>query len=153
VYRAAAMRSELMTFAPVTGKAFDITYVRLWFYSPRAESFAIYKRTSEDGPWIPYQFYRWVSVHLCIVCVKRLGAYVTLWVGNLPEQKSLCVLSEVSGVAVLLPFYVEVKVKLYPCNRPCRPIGLWDIEAPIFSVQSAHRWRWGCQPYAQAGRH
>ncbi|GJQ78719.1 putative laminin subunit [Trypoxylus dichotomus] len=39
------------------GKAFDITYVRIWFYSPRPESFAIYKRTSEDSPWIPYQFY------------------------------------------------------------------------------------------------
>ncbi|GLH05167.1 Netrin-A [Gryllus bimaculatus] len=38
-------------------KAFDITYVRLWFYSPRPESFAIYKRTTQDGPWIPYQFY------------------------------------------------------------------------------------------------
>lgn len=38
-------------------KAFDITYVRLLFYSPRPESFAIYKRTTEDGPWIPYQFY------------------------------------------------------------------------------------------------
>ncbi|GLV33913.1 Laminin B2 [Carabus blaptoides fortunei] len=38
-------------------KAFDITYVRIWFYSPRPESFAIYKRTREDGPWIPYQFY------------------------------------------------------------------------------------------------
>ncbi|KRT85706.1 hypothetical protein AMK59_1942, partial [Oryctes borbonicus] len=38
-------------------KAFDITYVRIWFYSPRPESFAIYKRTSETSPWIPYQFY------------------------------------------------------------------------------------------------
>lgn len=38
-------------------KAFDITYVRLKFHSPRPESFAIYKRMSEDGPWIPYQFY------------------------------------------------------------------------------------------------
>jgi hypothetical protein len=28
------------------------------------------------------------------------------------------------------------------------PIGLWDVEA--FSRQSAHRWRWGCQPYAPA---
>lgn len=25
--------------------------------SPRPESFAIYKRTRVDGPWIPYQFY------------------------------------------------------------------------------------------------
>jgi hypothetical protein len=30
------------------------------------------------------------------------------------------------------------------------PIGLWDVEAPTFSRQSAHRWRWGCQPYALA---
>lgn len=39
------------------GKAFDITYVRLLFRSPRPESFAIYKRSSEDGPWVPYQYY------------------------------------------------------------------------------------------------
>ncbi|CAI6348984.1 unnamed protein product [Macrosiphum euphorbiae] len=39
------------------GKAFDITYIRLLFYSPRPESFAMYKKSTEDGPWIPYQFY------------------------------------------------------------------------------------------------
>ncbi|XP_066536763.1 laminin subunit gamma-1 [Hoplias malabaricus] len=39
------------------GKAFDITYVRLKFHTSRPESFAIYKRTSENGPWIPYQYY------------------------------------------------------------------------------------------------
>jgi hypothetical protein len=37
-----------------------------------------------------------------------------------------------------------------PWNRPWRPIGLWEVEAPTFSRQSAHRWRWGCQPYAPA---
>jgi hypothetical protein len=31
--------------------------------------------------------------------------------------------------------------KSYPCNRPWRPIGLWDVEAPTFFRQSAHRWR------------
>ncbi|XP_012861133.1 laminin subunit gamma-1 [Echinops telfairi] len=40
-----------------SGKAFDITYVRLKFYTSRPESFAIYKRTREDGPWVPYQYY------------------------------------------------------------------------------------------------
>jgi hypothetical protein len=30
------------------------------------------------------------------------------------------------------------------------PIELWNIEGPTFSRQSAHRWRWGCQPYAPA---
>jgi hypothetical protein len=37
----------------------------------------------------------------------------------------------------------------YLCNRPWRPIGLWHV-APTFSRQLAHRWRWGCQPYAPA---
>jgi hypothetical protein len=40
--------------------------------------------------------------------------------------------------------------KSYPCNRPWGPIGLWDVEVPTFSGQSAHRWRWGCKPYAPA---
>ncbi|KAL7834633.1 hypothetical protein SRHO_G00288800 [Serrasalmus rhombeus] len=39
------------------GKAFEITYVRLKFYTSRPESFAIYKRTSETAPWQPYQYY------------------------------------------------------------------------------------------------
>jgi hypothetical protein len=29
----------------------------------------------------------------------------------------------------------------YPCNRPSRPTGLWDVGAPTFPRQSAHRWR------------
>jgi hypothetical protein len=45
---------------------------------------------------------------------------------------------------------VAVKRQSYSCNRPWRPIGLWDVEDPTFSRQSAHRWRWGCQPYAPA---
>ncbi|KAM4556041.1 laminin subunit gamma-1 [Fundulus diaphanus] len=39
------------------GKAFDITYVRLKFHTSRPESFVIYKRSSEGGPWVPYQYY------------------------------------------------------------------------------------------------
>lgn len=46
---------HLFFFSPE--KSFDITYVNLRFQSPRPESFAIYKRTTEDGPWIPFQFY------------------------------------------------------------------------------------------------
>ncbi|KAG8252086.1 laminin subunit [Homalodisca vitripennis] len=40
-----------------TQKAYDITLVRLLFRSPRPESFAIYKRTTENSPWVPFQFY------------------------------------------------------------------------------------------------
>ena len=44
-------------YSSISGKAYDVTYIRLRFHSPRPESFAIYKRTTSDGPWIPYQFY------------------------------------------------------------------------------------------------
>jgi hypothetical protein len=40
--------------------------------------------------------------------------------------------------------------KSYRCNRTFRPIALWYVETPTFSKLSAHRWRWGCQPYAPA---
>ncbi|XP_050515179.1 laminin subunit gamma-1-like [Diabrotica virgifera virgifera] len=39
------------------GKAFDITYVRLIFISPRPESFYISKKLTSEGPWIPFQYY------------------------------------------------------------------------------------------------
>jgi hypothetical protein len=41
---------------------------------------------------------------------------------------------------------IDTKRWSYPCNKPWGPIGLRHIEAPTFSRQSAHRWRWGCQP-------
>lgn len=49
--------SQIKTLNTHAGKSFDITYIRLVFYSPRPESFAIYKRVTENGPWIPYQYY------------------------------------------------------------------------------------------------
>jgi hypothetical protein len=42
------------------------------------------------------------------------------------------------------------KRQSYPCKRPFRPIGLWNVEAPTSSRQSAQRWRWGWQPYVLA---
>ncbi|KAJ7307995.1 hypothetical protein JRQ81_008495 [Phrynocephalus forsythii] len=39
------------------GKSYEITYVRLKFHTSRPESFAIYKRSRAEGPWIPYQYY------------------------------------------------------------------------------------------------
>lgn len=39
------------------GKAYEITYVRLKFHTSRPESFAIYKRSHAEGPWVPFQFY------------------------------------------------------------------------------------------------
>jgi hypothetical protein len=45
---------------------------------------------------------------------------------------------------------ISSDVNLYACSRPWRPIGLWDVDVPTFSTQSAHRWRWDCHPYAPA---
>jgi hypothetical protein len=39
---------------------------------------------------------------------------------------------------------------IYSCKRAWRPVGFWDVEAPIFSRQSAHRWWLSCQRYAPA---
>uniref|UniRef100_A0A2A4JWY1 Laminin subunit gamma-1 n=1 Tax=Heliothis virescens TaxID=7102 RepID=A0A2A4JWY1_HELVI len=39
------------------GKAYDITYVRIVFYSPRPQSFAVYKKTSEERVWEPFQYF------------------------------------------------------------------------------------------------
>lgn len=49
-------RLNIVCSRPI-GKSFDITYVRLKFHTSRPESFTIFKRTREDGPWIPYQYY------------------------------------------------------------------------------------------------
>jgi hypothetical protein len=48
--------------------------------------------------------------------------------------------------------FLNVRI-LKNCNKPWRPVGFWDVEAPIFCRQHAHRWRWGCQPYAPAALH
>jgi hypothetical protein len=47
---------------------------------------------------------------------------------------------------------VDIKCKSCSCDRPWRPIGLWDVGAPTFSRQPAHRWRWG-QPYTPAAHY
>ncbi|XP_031767395.2 laminin subunit gamma-1 [Galleria mellonella] len=39
------------------GKAYDITYVKIVFYSPRPQSFAVYKKTSEEKDWEPFQYF------------------------------------------------------------------------------------------------
>lgn len=46
-----------LLFLSTIGKAYDVTYIRLVFQSPRPESFAIFKREVKDGPWKPFQYY------------------------------------------------------------------------------------------------
>jgi hypothetical protein len=39
------------------------------------------------------------------------------------------------------PGFFYFKRWSYLCNRLCRPLDLWNIEAPTFSRKSAHKWR------------
>jgi hypothetical protein len=40
--------------------------------------------------------------------------------------------------------------KLYTHTYTYKTIGLWDVENPTLSTQSAHGWRWCCQTYEPA---
>lgn len=53
----AGIGEEGIMVAVSPGKSYEITYVRLKFHTSRPESFAIYKRSHSDGPWVPFQFY------------------------------------------------------------------------------------------------
>jgi hypothetical protein len=50
----------------------------------------------------------------------------------------------------IMNFLIIYIKESYPCNRPWRLIGFWDVEAATFSRQSGHKWRKGCQAYAAA---
>ncbi|MPC14390.1 Laminin subunit gamma-1 [Portunus trituberculatus] len=68
------------SLSPPPGKSFDITYVRLFFHSPRPESFAIFKRTTYEDEWTPYQYYspdlqEWVTATEIRIALDRLNTF------------------------------------------------------------------------------
>ncbi|KAF8777898.1 Laminin subunit gamma-1 like protein [Argiope bruennichi] len=75
------------------GKTFDITYVRLKFYTSRPESFAIFKRTRPGDDWIPYQYYS-------ATCRSTYGLNDTSFVTYQDETRALCT-SEFSDISPL----------------------------------------------------
>jgi hypothetical protein len=58
-----------------------------------------------------------------------------------------CALKEYIYIYIYI-YKSKNKGEIIPVNRPWRPIGLWDIDTLTVSRESAHRWWWGCQPYA-----
>ncbi|CAL4069011.1 unnamed protein product [Meganyctiphanes norvegica] len=75
------------------GKAFDITYVRLLYRSPRPESFAVFKRTCEECEWIPYQYYS-------ATCRDTYGIPDSTYLRREDETRALCT-SEFSDISPL----------------------------------------------------
>ncbi|XP_029692909.1 laminin subunit gamma-3 isoform X1 [Takifugu rubripes] len=76
------------------GKAFEITYVRLKFYTSRPESFAIYKRTQEEGPWLPYQYYS-------ASCKKTYGKQANAYIRPGDDERSALCTDEFSDISPL----------------------------------------------------
>ncbi|XP_050698804.1 laminin subunit gamma-1-like isoform X2 [Eriocheir sinensis] len=75
------------------GKSFDITYVRLFYHSPRPESFAIFKRTTYGDNWTPYQYYS-------ATCRDTYGIPDSTYVRREDETRALCT-SEFSDISPL----------------------------------------------------
>ena len=73
------------------GKSFEINYVEIKFYSPRPESFAIYKKTREDADWQPYQYYS-------ASCERTYGKVTNEIVKHNNEAIALCT-DEFSDIA------------------------------------------------------
>jgi hypothetical protein len=93
----------------------------------------------------------WVMTLCCLVDeYQHFRGTCYLWRQNIylsqTIRSSLC--DVITQMTIIWTKLTELS---YPCSRSWRPIGLWDVDAPTFSGQSAHRWRWGCQPYAPAG--
>ncbi|XP_047665497.1 laminin subunit gamma-3 [Tachysurus fulvidraco] len=76
------------------GKAYEITYVRLKFYTSRPESFAIYKRTNETAPWQPYQYYS-------ASCLKTYGRDTKGFIRPGEEERTATCTDEFSDISPL----------------------------------------------------
>ncbi|XP_063546963.1 laminin subunit gamma-1 [Cydia strobilella] len=75
------------------GKSYDITYIRIVFYSPRPQSFAIYRRASENSEWEPYQYFS-------ASCRDMYGVQEQRAADLQAETRALCT-SEYSDIAPL----------------------------------------------------
>ncbi|KAM6170617.1 laminin subunit gamma-3 isoform 2-T2 [Rhynchocyon petersi] len=76
------------------GKAYEITYVRLKFHTSRPESFAIYKRSHDGGPWEPYQYYS-------ASCQKTYGQSEGLYLRPGQDERVAFCTSEFSDISPL----------------------------------------------------
>jgi hypothetical protein len=85
----------------------------------------------------------------CCVNVPLTDIFACIFVASGTCLQSRCLATTVSSGFNIPAFRYHViadggEVKwIYSCNRPWRPIGLWDVEAPTFPILSTHRWRWG----------
>jgi hypothetical protein len=85
----------------------------------------------EDGLLLPYSEVE----ELLLICMQCEGL-----------RSAACATVHLTAVSSL----ESLRDRQQTVTVPWRPIGLWDVQAPTFSRQSAHRWRWDCQPHVPA---
>jgi hypothetical protein len=100
-------------------------------------------------------------------CLLQVALSCSLWIlsrdhlllispGERPQTAVLCFLVYAFGWEhehhVTLLHWRCSSVACFATLSVPTPTRLWGVEAPTFSRQLAHRWRWGCQAYAPAGR-
>jgi hypothetical protein len=100
-----------------------------------------------------HQCYFWLQSHQTQVCFLEGRQFPTLSTGDFLTRNKGGKNIVYNGLQLQWgkTFITrEVKSKSWscPCNGLWWPVRLWDVEAPTFSRQSAHRWQWGCQRYA-----
>lgn len=64
------------------------------FYTSRPESFAIYKRTEQDGPWLPYQYYS-------ASCAKTYGKDPKAYIRPGDDERTALCTDEFSDISPL----------------------------------------------------
>jgi hypothetical protein len=73
----------------------------------------------------------------------ELVTWASLWlmiVRSIVKSQD-CSTKTFKGIESKLHQAITLSTKSYPCNRPWRPMGLWDVEGLTLSRQSAQRWR------------
>ena len=75
------------------GKTFDVSYIRLKFFSPRPASFAIYKKMRDEDEWLPFQYYSFN-------CMDTYSTPDRATLSRENETKALCT-SEFSDISPL----------------------------------------------------
>jgi hypothetical protein len=115
----------------------------LWSGSFLLYPLSCYHITTALVTYLCHQAYSWIYSlqpwrRMQYVSTKSRYPPPTLYNVTIPEYSIL----ETSDFSRFIPIFILI-IWSYPCNRPRRPIGLWDVEAVTFSRQSAHRWRWG----------
>jgi hypothetical protein len=91
------------------------------------------------------QWYYWNRLQFITTLISGLSFF-----RGFSEEPYLLYTWGIECYKAINPDRFAMRCKSYPCGRPWRPIVLWDVKAPTFSRQSAHRWWWSCQPYASA---